>query len=148
MLNQVTVAGRLTKKVELKTTENGNSVASFSLACERDFKGKEESEKQTDFIDCVAWRNNAEFLSKYFDKGSMAIVTGRIQVRDYQDKDGNKRRKTEVIADKIYFGESKRSASSTLADTSAHNETASQSIPDFDSVNDNPYEDDCGELPF
>ena len=108
MLNQITIMGRLTRDPEIRYTQTQIPVASFSLAVDRDFVSKESNEKQTDFIDCVAWRSNAEFVSKYFAKGSMAIVTGRLQIRDWTDKDGNKRRNAEVVADRVYFGESKR----------------------------------------
>ena len=108
MLNHITLMGRLTRDPELRYTSSGTPVASFSLAVDRDFAQKGE-EKQTDFIDIVAWRQTGEFVSKYFTKGSMAVVSGRVQIREWQDKDGNKRRSAEVVADNIYFGESKRS---------------------------------------
>ena len=108
MLNHITLMGRLTRDPELRYTSSGIPVASFSLAVDRDFAQKGE-EKQTDFIDIVAWRQTGEFVSKYFTKGSMAVVSGRLQIRDWQDKDGNRRRSAEVVADNIYFGESKRS---------------------------------------
>ncbi len=108
MLNHITLMGRLTRDPELRYTSSGTPVASFSLAVDRDFAQKGE-EKQTDFIDIVAWRQTGEFVSKYFTKGSMAVVSGRLQIRDWQDKDGNRRRSAEVVADNIYFGESKRS---------------------------------------
>lgn len=108
MLNHIVVMGRLTKDVELRRTGNGTAVASFTIACDRDF-GKED--KETDFIECVAWRQTGEFVSKYFQKGSMAIVSGRLQMRSWTDKDGNKRKTAEVVADNVYFGESKKEAS-------------------------------------
>lgn len=108
MLNHITIMGRLTRDPELRYTQSGTPVASFSLAVDRDFSSKESGERQTDFIDIVAWRQTAEFVSKYFAKGRMAVVGGRLQIRDWQDKDGNKRRSAEVVADNIYFGESKR----------------------------------------
>lgn len=106
MLNHIVIMGRLTRDPELRYTQSGTPVASFTLAVDRDFKNK-DGEKETDFIDCVAWRNTGEFVSKYFQKGSMAVVNGRLQLRDWQDKEGNKRRSAEVVADNIYFGESK-----------------------------------------
>lgn len=110
MLNRIDLMGRLTRDVELRHTQSQTPVASFTLAVDRDFADKQSGEKQTDFIDCVAWRNTAEFVNKYFRKGSMAVVSGRLQIRDYTDKDGNKRRAAEVVADNIYFGESKKTA--------------------------------------
>lgn len=106
MLNTITIMGRLTATPELKTTPGGNSVTSFTLAVERDFKDKETGEKVTDFIDCVAWRGTAEFVTRFFTKGRMAVVNGRLQLRDYTDKDGNKRRAAEVVAENVYFGDS------------------------------------------
>jgi single-strand DNA-binding protein len=108
MLNEVILMGRLTRDPELRRTGNGTAVASFSLAVDRDFKGQ-DGERETDFIDIVAWRGTAEFVSKYFTKGRMAVVKGRLQVRDWTDKDGAKRRSTEVLAESVYFGDSKRS---------------------------------------
>ena len=111
MLNEIILMGRLTRDPELRYTASNTPVASFSLAVDRDFAPKGE-EKQTDFIDCVAWRQTGEFASKYFQKGSMAAVKGRLQIRDWQDKEGNKRRSAEVVVDNVYFGESKRRESS------------------------------------
>ena len=107
MLNKIFLMGRLTRDPELRRTQSGTAVTSFSLAVDRDFKSQ-NGEKETDFIDIVAWRSTAEFVSKYFTKGRMAIVEGRLQLRDYTDRDGNKRRAAEVIADNVYFGDSKR----------------------------------------
>ena len=108
MLNHIVLMGRLTRDPELRYTQSQLPVATFSLACERDFGGRDGSEKQTDFIDIVAWRQTAEFVSKYFTKGAMAVVSGRLQLRDWTDKEGNKRRSAEVVADNVYFGDSKR----------------------------------------
>lgn len=108
MLNKIILMGRLTKDPELRHTTSGIAVASFSIAVDRDFKNKETGEKETDFIDIVAWRNTAEFVSKYFSKGRMAVVEGRLQIRPWTDRDGNKRRSAEVVADNVYFGDSKR----------------------------------------
>ena len=106
MLNHIVLMGRLTRDPELRYTQSQIPVASFRLAVDRDFGRGEE--RQTDFIDCVAWRQTGEFVSKYFQKGSMAVVSGRLQMRDWTDKDGNKRTTAEVVADNVYFGESKR----------------------------------------
>ncbi len=115
MLNKIILMGRLTRDPELRRTQNGTAVASFTLAVDRDYKAQ-DGERETDFIDIVAWRSTAEFVSKYFTKGRMAVVEGRLQVRDWTDKDGNKRRSTEVLADSVYFGDSKRSESGTQVD--------------------------------
>ena len=110
MLNHITIMGRLTREPELRRTGSGIAVASFSVAVDRDFGKNENGEKETDFIDCVAWRQTGEFVSKYFTKGSMIVVSGRLQIRGWTDKDGNKRRTAEVVADNCYFGESKRNS--------------------------------------
>ena len=109
MLNHIIVMGRLTRDPELRRTGSGVAVASFTLAVDRDFSPKDGGERETDFIDCVAWRQTGEFVSKYFAKGRMAVVSGRLQVRSWTDKEGNKRRTAEVVADNCYFGESRRS---------------------------------------
>ena len=108
MLNHIVIMGRLTRDPELRRTGSGVAVASFTLAVDRDFSPKDGGERETDFIDCVAWRQTGEFVSKYFAKGRMAVVSGRLQIRGWTDKDGNKRRTAEVIADNVYFGEGKR----------------------------------------
>ena len=110
MLNHITIMGRLTRDPELRRTGSGVAVASFTVAVDRDFGGRDGGERETDFIDCVAWRQTGEFVSKYFTKGSMIVVSGRLQIRNWNDKDGNKRRSAEVVADNVYFGESKRSS--------------------------------------
>ena len=108
MLNHIVLMGRLTRDPELRRTSSGVAVASFRLAVDRDFGSKDAgAERETDFIDIVAWRNTAEFVSKYFAKGRMAVVTGRLQMRNWTDKDGNKRTTAEVVADNVYFGDSK-----------------------------------------
>lgn len=107
MLNKIMIMGRLTRDPELRRTQSGTAVTSFSLAVDRDFKNQ-NGEKETDFIDVVAWRNTAEFVSKYFTKGRMAVVEGRLQLRDWTDKNGGKRRSAEVVAENVYFGDSKR----------------------------------------
>ena len=110
MLNHIIIMGRLTRDPELRRTGSGVAVASFTLAVDRDFANRDGGERETDFIDCVAWRQTGEFVSKYFTKGRMAVVSGRLQIRNWTDKDGNKRRSAEVIADNVYFGDSKKSS--------------------------------------
>jgi single-strand DNA-binding protein len=134
MLNKIIIMGRLTKEVELRRTGAGTAVASFTVAVDRDF-GKETGEKETDFIECVAWKNTAEFVSKYFGKGSMIVVSGRLQIRGWTDKDGNKRKTAEVVADSVYFGDSKKSG-----DTEASGNNFTQ---DFDLL-----EGEDHDLPF
>lgn len=138
MLNHITAAGRLTKDPELRRTQNGVAVASFTIACDRDIKDA-SGNKQTDFIDCVAWRNTAEFVDKYFTRGRMAIVSGRLQMREWTDKSGAKRKNAEILAENVYFADSKRAVENT-----EKNETkeAAQTV-DFDQV-----EIDDDELPF
>lgn len=116
MLNNITLMGRITKDIELRRTDSGVAVASFSIACERDFKAQ-NGEKATDFFDIVAWRNTAEFIHKYFGKGRMIVVQGRLQSRSWKDKDGNNRKTVEVVADNAYFGDSKK-AETTQSDGS------------------------------
>ena len=108
MLNHITIMGRLTRDPELRRTGSGIAVASFTVAVDRDFGGRDGGERETDFIDCVAWRQTGEFVSKYFTKGRMIVVDGRLEMRDWTDKEGNKRRTAEVVADNCYFGDSKR----------------------------------------
>ena len=108
MLNHITIMGRLTRDPELRRTGSGVAVASFTLAVDRDFTGKDSGQKEVDFIDCVAWRNTGEFVNTYFSKGRMAVVSGRLQIRSWTDKEGNKRRTAEVIADNVYFGDSNK----------------------------------------
>ena len=138
MLNHITAAGRLTKDPELRRTQNGVAVASFTIACDRDIKDA-SGNKQTDFIDCVAWRSTAEFIDKYLTRGRMVIVSGRLQMREWTDKNGNKRRNAEILAENVYFADSKRTVENT-----EKNETkeAAQTV-DFDQV-----EIDDDELPF
>ena len=108
MLNHIVIMGRLVRDPELRRTGSGIAVASFSVAVDRDFGKNENGERETDFIECVAWRQTGEYVSKYFTKGRMAVVSGRLQIRNWQDKEGNKRRSAEVVADNVYFGDSKR----------------------------------------
>ena len=110
MLNHITIMGRLTKNPELRRTGTGTAVTSFTLAVDRDFKNNGETE--TDFIECVAWRQTGEFVNQYFAKGRMAVVSGRLQIRSWTDKDGNKRKSAEVVADQVYFGDSKKDEAS------------------------------------
>lgn len=115
MLNHIVLMGRLVADPELRTTGSGTPVTSVRLAVDRDYAPKDGGERETDFIDIVAWRGTAEFLCKYFAKGRMAVVSGRLQMRNWTDKDGNKRTSAEVVADNIYFGDSKRDGASTPA---------------------------------
>jgi single-strand DNA-binding protein len=149
MMNNITIMGRLVRDPELRHTPNQVSVASFTLAVDRGFTPKDGGERQTDFIDIVAWRNTAEFVSKYFSKGQMAAVVGRLQIRDWTDKDGNKRRSAEVVADNIYFTESKKSREASLGSGGGNGN-------DYDSGYSTPVtgsdfaelDMDDGELPF
>lgn len=134
MLNQITLMGRLTKNPELRYTQQNTPVASFTLAVDRDYQPG-GNERQTDFIDCVAWRKTAEFVNKYFQKGRMAVVTGRLQLREYTDRDGGKRRIAEVVADNVYFADTKPKAAEAPVDVSP---------PGFDEL----PPDEGGELPF
>ena len=107
MLNHIVIMGRMVRDPELRTTQGGTNVCSFTLACDRDFKAKDSGEKETDFIDCVAWRSTAEFVSKYFTKGRMMAVEGRLQLRDWVDREQNKRRSAEIQVSSAYFADSK-----------------------------------------
>lgn len=135
MLNRVIVMGRITRDLELRRTQAGVAVTSFSIACDRDFKSS-SGEKEVDFIDVVAWRNTAEFAVKYFSKGRVAVVEGRLQLRDYTDKNGNKRRIAEVVADNIYFGDSK-------TETGSYGSYGGNSLPadDFEEIEDDMDDD-------
>lgn len=134
MLNKIVIMGRLTKDPELRRTGSGTAVTSFTLAVDRDFANKQSGEKETDFIECVAWRQTGEFVSKYFSKGRMAVVEGRLQIRNWTDDNGNNRRSAEVVADNVYFGDSKKENA---------NPVTPGSVSDFDPV----YGDDA-QLPF
>jgi len=129
MLNHIVIMGRLTRDPELRRTGSGIAVTSFSLAVDRDFGKTENGEKETDFIDCVAWRQTGEFVSKYFTKGRMAVVSGRLQIRNWTDKDGNKRRTAEVVADNVYFGDSKRDGDNGAYAGNSYN--AAPAVPGF-----------------
>ena len=134
-LNRITIMGRLTRDPELRRTQSGTPVTSFTMAVDRDFKSQ-SGDKETDFIDVVAWRNTAEFAAKHFAKGRMAIESGRLQIRDWLDNNGNKRRSAEVIADSIYFGDSKPQ------DVQPAGHAVNVDASDFDEI-----EDDL-DLPF
>ena len=138
MLNKIILMGRLTRDPELRRTGTGTAVTSFSLAVDRDFKSQ-SGEKETDFIDIVAWRSTAEFVSKYFTKGRMAVVEGRLQIRDWTDKDGGKRRSAEVIADNVYFGDSKPKEDGAPSADADFGAPPSGFTPDFG---------DDGNMPF
>ena len=147
MLNHITIMGRLTRDPELRRTGSGTAVASFTLAVERDFAPKDGGEKETDFIECTAWKHTAEFVSKHFSKGRMAVVSGRLQMRKWTDKDGNKRVSAEVVADNVYFGDSKKEASS--GDSYGANPYLAAVTPNTDPAQDFAMLDDDGEqLPF
>ena len=136
VLNKIVLMGRMTRDPELRHTQTGTPVASFTLACDRDFKDKQTGEKETDFIDVVAWRQTGEFVSRHFAKGRMAVVEGRLQIRGWTDKEGHKRRNAEVVADNVYFGDSKKEAEEV-----GEGSTSSGYQPPT-------QEDDDGELPF
>lgn len=139
MLNRIVLMGRLTRDPELRRTGSGTAVSSFSIAVDRDFKGQ-GGEKETDFIDIVAWRNTAEFVSKYFTKGRMAVVEGRLQIRDWKDKEGNNRRSAEVVADNVYFGDSKRDGDAAGGSYTGGQTAQNGGFKEID--------EDDGELPF
>ena len=145
MLNHIVLMGRLTRDPELRRTGSGVAVASFTLAVDRDFGNRETGEKETDFIDIVAWRNTAEFVSKYFAKGRMAVVSGRLQIRNWTDKEGGKRRNAEVVADNVYFGDAKRDSdnSGSFAPFTPDFAPSESKGSDFEML-----EDDDSNLPF
>ena len=151
MLNKIFVQGRLVADPELRHTAGGVAVASFRLAVDRDFKDRETGEKKADFINVVAWRQTGEFVSRFFTKGRMAIVEGRLQIRDYTDRDGNKRTAAEVVAENIYFGDSRREGDGGYtAPASGGNSYAPSAGYAAPSAVDQFAElsDDDGELPF
>lgn len=150
MLNKIFLQGRLVADPELRQTPSGVSVATFRIAVDRDFKNKETGEKDTDFVTIVAWRATAEFVSRYFTKGRMAIVEGRLQMRNYTDRDGNKRTAAEVVADNIYFGDSRRDNEGGGYSYSAPVHTAAPSYGTPAPAGDQFAElsEDDGELPF
>lgn len=142
MLNRITLMGRLTRDPELRRTQSGTAVTSFSLAVDRDFKGQ-DGERETDFIDIVAWRSTGEFVSKYFTKGRMAVVEGRLQICDWTDREGNKRRSAEVVADNVYFGDSKRDGGGDVPSYKPAGAPVNVSADGFSDIGD-----EDGELPF
>ena len=150
MLNKIFIMGRLTRDPELRRTQSGTAVTSFTLAVDRDFKSQ-SGEKETDFIDVVAWRSTAEFAAKYFTKGRMAIVEGRLQIRPWTDKEGNSRRSAEVVADNIYFGDSKRDSTGDMGGYSAPAYTApagGYSAPVGGPSGFAEIDEEDGDLPF
>ena len=145
MLNHITIMGRMTKDPELRRTGSGIPVGSFTIAVDRDFADKQSGEKETDFIDVVVWRSTAEFVSKYFTKGRMAVVDGRLHMRKWTDKEGHKRTSAEVVADHVYFGDSKKDGSGDYGNSFAsQNSAPAPSEP----TNFAMLEDDDSELPF
>ena len=141
MLNKIFLMGRLTRDPELRRTQNGTAVAGFALAVDRDYKNADGT-KETDFIEVVAWRTTAEFVSKYFVRGRMAVVEGRLQIRDWTDKDGNKRRSAEVVADSVYFGDSRKEGDTSGGSRKAAGKAVDVEAGDFAEI------DDDGDLPF
>lgn len=139
MLNQITIMGRIVRDVELRRTGTGKAVSSFTIAVDRDFS--QGDQKETDFIDCVAWQKVGEFVSKYFTKGSMIVVSGRLQIRSWTDKDGNKRRTAEVVADAVYFGDSRKQDTHTGF-------VPNDSVPAPSAQNFAILDDDDAQLPF
>ena len=144
MLNKIIIMGRLTRDPELRRTASSTAVAGFTLAVDRDFKSQNGA-KSTDFIDVAAWRNTAEFVSKYFTKGRMAVVEGRLQIRDWKDKDGNNRRSAEVVAENVYFGDSKRDGA-PAGDYAAP--MGGYAAPVSTTSSFSEIEDEDGDLPF
>ena len=145
MLNKIFIMGRLTRDPELRRTQSGTAVTSFSLAVDRDFKSQ-SGEKETDFIDVVAWRSTAEFVAKYFSKGRMAVVEGRLQIREWKDKDGNNRRTAEIVAEHVYFGDSKPSEGGNAPNNSAPAYGGGYGAPAGGGFSE--IADDEGDLPF
>jgi single-strand DNA-binding protein len=148
-MNQIVLMGRLTRDPELRHTQTGTPVTTFTLAVDRGYTPKDGGDRQTDFIDIVTWRNTAEFVSKYFIKGQMAAVTGRLQLRDWTDKEGNKRRSAEVVADNVYFTESKRSREGGASYSQADRDDAAGGYQTPVTGSEfTELEEDEGDLPF
>lgn len=143
MLNHIVIMGRMVREPELRRTGSGIAVASFRVAVDRDLAPKNGGDRETDFIDCVAWRGIGEFVAKYFPKGSMIVVSGRLQIRPWADKDGGKHTAAEVIAENVYFGESKRPSNSTSAAPPAGDTGYSAPASDFAML-----DDEDAQLPF
>jgi len=160
MLNHIVIMGRLVRDPELRSTQSGVSVTSFTLAVDRDYKNRDSGEKETDFIDVVAWRGTAEFVCKYFTKGRMAIAEGRLQIRDWKDRDGNNRRSAEIVADNVYFGDSRRDNGPSSEYGANTGYGAAPAAPGYGAAPNNGYngyggpggfaelDDQDGELPF
>lgn len=145
MLNRVNLMGRLTRDPELRRTAGGTPVATFSLAVEQDFKDKSTGERSADFIDIVAWRQTGEFVSRYLSKGRMCVVDGRLQARTWKDKNGNSRKTVEVVADHVYFADSRRDSDASGAGAPAY---APYAPPQTGADDFAEMDDDDGELPF
>ena len=147
MLNHIVLMGRLTRDPDFRRTQTGTPVASFRLAVDRDFQSRDGGDKQTDFFDVVVWRNTAEFVSKYFTKGQLAVVSGRLQIREWTDKEGGKRTSVEVVADNVYFGGAKKDNASGGFDAPMGGRQGGYTAPvsgsDFSEL-----DDDDGDLPF
>lgn len=149
MLNHITIMGRLTRNPELRRTGSGLAVASFSVAVERDYPNGGTGEREVDFIDCVAWRQKGEFVSKYFAKGSMIVISGRLQIRGWTDKDGNKRKTAEIVAENVYFGESKKSSNATPPTNGFNSPYDVYTVPYTTPTSDFAMlDDDSAVLPF
>lgn len=147
MLNQISVMGRIVRDPELRRTNSGKPVTSFTLACDRDFKNSQTGEKEVDFIDCVAWNSTAEIAEKYFHKGQMAVASGRLQIRQYTDKNGQKRRQAEILASSVYFcgGKENGSAGGYEADSSYNAPSCQKNASSGDFAE---REDDDAQMPF
>ena len=148
MLNHITIMGRLVRDPELRRTGSGVAVASFRVAVDRDFVSREGGERKADFIDCVAWRQTGEFISKYFTKGRMIVVDGRLEMRDWTDKDGNKRTSAEVVVANAYFGDSKREGDSGSYSAAPAPSYGSYAAPAPAASDFAMLEDDDAQLPF
>ena len=154
MLNHIVLMGRLTRDPELRRTGSGVAVATMRIAVDRDYANSSTGERETDFIDVVAWRNTAEFVSKYFAKGRMAVVSGRLQIRPWTDKDGNKRTSAEVVADNVYFGDSKRDGGDNNGYSQSFGNAPAPAVNSYAAPASAPtsdfsmIEDDDSQLPF
>ena len=150
MLNKIVIMGRLVRDPDLRRTQAGTAVAAFTLAVERDFKDAATGERTADFIDCVAWRQTGEFVSRYFSKGRMAVAEGRLQLRDWVDRDGNKRRSAEVVVEQMYFGESRseggQKSGQPVPKEAGYQAAYSSTGREADEFRE--LQDDDGELPF
>lgn len=150
MLNHITIMGRLTRDPEMRRTGSGIAVTSFTVAVDRDFKSASGGETETDFIDCVAWRQAGEFVGKHFTKGRMIVVSGRLQIRSWTDKEGNKRRTAEINADNVYFADSKseKASGGSQASAPANYGAPAYSAPNYPASDFAMLEDDDAQLPF